>query len=118
MAIANAPNMVFDLSEVPEYARAYMVKGKNGYSFNQEIKDSILFEYHDVLNGNQIPEVDVIMARDFLSFVSLPDQEKLLLEFNEKLKKRGIIILGRNEQLSNDEWQSIGNDPVSAFLRN
>jgi purine-binding chemotaxis protein CheW len=118
MAIANAPNMVFDLSEVPEYARAYMIKGKNGYSFNQDIKDSILFEYHDVLNGNQIPEVDIIMARDFLSFVSVPDQEKLLVEFNEKLKKRGVIILGRNEQLFVEEWQPIGNDPVSAFLRN
>jgi purine-binding chemotaxis protein CheW len=110
--------MVFDLEDVPEFIRSFMVKGKNGYSFNQEIKDSILFEYHDILNGNQIPEVDIVIVRDFLSFVSLQDQEKMAAEFSEKLKKDGIVFLGRNEHLSVDEWQPIAKDPVSAFVRN
>jgi purine-binding chemotaxis protein CheW len=118
MAISAAPNMVFDLDEVPEYARAYMVKGKNGYSFNQEIKDAITFEYHDVLNGNQIPEVDIIIARDFLSFVPVQDQDRMIGELGEKLKKRGIILLGRHEQLPEDDWQPIAKDPVFAFMRN
>jgi purine-binding chemotaxis protein CheW len=117
MAISAAPNMVFDLDEVPEYARALMVKGKNGYSFNQEIKDAITFEYHDVLNGNQLPELDFVIARDFISFLTIQDQDKFITDFAEKLKKRGVVILGRNEQLSEDEWQPIAKDPVSAFMR-
>jgi purine-binding chemotaxis protein CheW len=118
LAISSAPNMVFDLDDVPEFMRGFMVRGKNGYSFSQEIKDSILFEYHDVLNGNQIPEVDIIIARDLLSFVSVQDQEKIITEFSEKLKRGGIVFLGRNEQLPVDSWQPIAKDPISAFVRN
>jgi purine-binding chemotaxis protein CheW len=118
LSISTAPNMVFDLDEVPEFIRGFMVRGKNGYSFSQEIKDMILFEYHDVLNGNQIPEVDIIITRDLLSFISLQDQEKLIAEFSEKLKRGGVVILGRNEQLPVDDWQPAAKDPVSAFVRN
>jgi purine-binding chemotaxis protein CheW len=118
LSISSAPNMIFDLDDVPEFIRDFMVKGKNGYSFNQEIKDSILFEYHDILNGNQIPDVDIIIARDFLSFVSLHDQERMIIEFSERLKKNGIVFLGRNEHLPVDDWQPIAQDPVSAFVRN
>jgi purine-binding chemotaxis protein CheW len=118
MAISAASNVVFDLDEVPEYARAYMVKGKNGHSFNQELKEAIVFEYHDVLNGNQTPELDIIVARDLLSFVTVQDQDRLIAEFAEKLKKRGVVLLGRNEQLSADDWQPVAKDPISAFMRN
>jgi purine-binding chemotaxis protein CheW len=118
MAISQAPNMTFDLEEVPEYCRSFMVSGKNGYSFNQVIKDSVLFEYHDVLNENQFPALDIILARDILSFFSEQDQEKLLATFAEKLKGQGLVILGRNEQLQGGEWLSAATDPVSAYLRN
>ena len=118
LAISSAPNMLFDLDEIPEYARGYMNKGKNGYSFNQEIKDAILFEFHDVLNDNNIPEVDIILARDLLAFFAAQDQEKMIREFSEKLKKQGIVFLGRNERLPEDDWQSLTKDPVSAFVRN
>ncbi|MDR2071435.1 MAG: chemotaxis protein CheW [Treponema sp.] len=118
LSISTAPNMIFDLEDVPEFLRSFMVKGKNGYSFSQEIKNSILFEYHDILNGNQIPDVDIIIARDFLSFVSLQDQEKIIAEFAEKLKKGGLVIVGRNEQLPLEDWQPVAKDPISAFARN
>ncbi|MDR0377517.1 MAG: chemotaxis protein CheW [Spirochaetaceae bacterium] len=118
LSISTAPNMVFDIGDVPKFIQSFMVRGKNGYSFSQEIKGSILFEYHDILNGNQIPGIDIIIARDFLSFISFQDQEKVVAEFSEKLKKGGLVILGRNEQLPVDDWQPIGKDPVSAFARN
>jgi purine-binding chemotaxis protein CheW len=117
MAIANAPNMVFELDEMPEYCRPFMIKGRNGYSFNQAIKDAIVFEYHDVLNSNALPELDMILVRDVLSFFPVTTQETLINEFFEKLKKRGVVIMGSNEVLSGDRWQSIGRDPVSAFMR-
>jgi purine-binding chemotaxis protein CheW len=118
MAISQAPNMSFDLDEMPEYCRPYMIRGKNGYSFNQEIKDSIVFEYHDVLNDNPLPELDIILVRDVLSFFPIQDQERLIASFVEKLKSRGIVILGRNEKLVGEEWLSLAADPVSAFMHN
>jgi purine-binding chemotaxis protein CheW len=118
MAISQAPNMVFDLDDVPEYCREFMVKGRTGYSFNQAIKDSIVFEYHDVLHDSPLPELDIILIRDLISFVSVPDQANLIAGFGEKLKSRGIVIIGKNEYLSENEWQSVGKDPVSAFVKN
>jgi purine-binding chemotaxis protein CheW len=118
MAISQAPNMTFDLEEVPEYCRAFMVSGKNGYSFNQVIKDSVVFEYHDVLNESQLPQLDIILARDIVSFFSAQNQEKILSVFVEKLKRQGLVILGRNEQLQGGEWLPVATDPVSAYLRN
>ena len=118
MAISQAPNMSFELEEVPEYCRSFMVKGKNGYSFNQEIKDSIVFEYHDVLNDNPLPDLDMVLARDLLSFFSEQDQNRLISRFSEKLKNRGLVIMGKNEELFGDSWTAVSGDPVSAFIHN
>jgi purine-binding chemotaxis protein CheW len=116
MAISQAPNMVFDLEEMPGYCRGFMVKGKSGYSFNQAIKDSIVFEYHDILNDNPLPDLDIILARDILSFLQDQDQERIINGFSEKMKDRGVVILGRNEELEGSEWRSMAADPVSAYL--
>ncbi|MCL2244408.1 MAG: chemotaxis protein CheW, partial [Treponema sp.] len=116
MAVSQAPNMVYELDELPEYCRAFMVHGKNGYSFNQEIKDSIIFEYHDVTNENALPELDIIVARDILSFISENVQTKVIETFSEKLKNRGIVFVGRNEELSGLMWHAIADDPISAFM--
>ena len=116
MAISQAPNLLFDLEDVPEYCRDYVVKGKNGYSFSQEIKDSIVFEYHDILNENPLPDLDFVLVRDVLSFLQVSDQEKIVASFEEKLKDRGIVILGKNEALPGVNWKYAGREPVSMFV--
>ena len=108
--------MTYNLEEVPEYCRPFMVRGTNGYSFNQLIKDSIVFEYHDITNENTLPEVDIILARDVLSFLPESVQTKVIQDFSEKLKNNGVVFLGRNEELNGVIWQSMADDPVSAFL--
>ncbi|MDR2792553.1 MAG: chemotaxis protein CheW [Treponema sp.] len=117
LAISNAPNMSFDLNEVPEYCRSFMSNGKNGYVFKPIIKDSIVFEYHDIVNEMQLPELDIILMRDLLSHLPVPGQDKQVAYFSEKLKKNGVVILGKNETIS-DNWRSIGQTPVSAFMCN
>jgi purine-binding chemotaxis protein CheW len=116
MAISQAPNMIFDLEELPGYCQNFMVKGKSGYSFNPVIKDSIVFEYHDILNDNPLPDLDMILARDVLSFFQIQDQERIIAGFLERLKNRGMVILGRNEELAGTEWRSMARDPVSAYF--
>ena len=116
MAVSQAPNMVFDNDDVPNYCKPYMVRGKTGYSFNQEIKDSIIFEYHDVVHDSTLPDLDIILVRDILSYLPEEDQDRLVERFSEKLKDKGIIFLGRNEELTGIIWQSLADDPVSAYL--
>jgi len=116
MAVSQAPNLIFDFEDMPEYCRPYAVKGRNGYTFNSVIKDSIVFEYHDITHNNALPDLDIIVARDILSFFKEEEQKRLIESFKEKLKSRSIVMLGRNEFLSGVEWDSIGRDPVSAFM--
>jgi len=118
MAVSQAPNMLYELEELPEYCRSLTVHGPNGYSFNQAIKDSIVFEYHDVKNENTLPEMDLILARDLLSYMPGPEQVRLLGDFSEKLKTRGLVIIGRNEELTGVLWQAVADDPVSAYIHN
>jgi len=115
MAISQAPNMVYDFEEVPEYCRSFMAKGTSGYSFVQAIKDLIVFEYHDIVNENPLPELDIILIRDVLSFLPAQEQTKLISGFAEKMKSHGVVFVGRNEELSGPGWRSLGNDPVSAY---
>jgi purine-binding chemotaxis protein CheW len=116
MAVSQAPNMTFELEELPDYCRSYMVRGSNGYSFNQEIKDSIVFEYHDVKNENTVPDLEIILARDVLSYLPADDQARIIGNFSERLKNRGVIFMGRNEELSGVIWHSMADDPISAYL--
>jgi purine-binding chemotaxis protein CheW len=115
MAVSQAPNMTFDLDELPEYCKPFVAKGRNGYSFNQVIKDSIVFEYHDVLHENPLPDLDIILIRDVLSYLPEPDQNRVIQDFAEKLKPGGLIILGKNEVITGGSWQPLGKEPVSAF---
>ena len=116
MAISQAPNMTFELDDVPDYCRPFMVRGKSGYSFNQAIKDAIVFEYHDIANENAIPDLDIILVRDVISYLSAEEQGRVINSFSEKLKNRSIVFLGRNEELSGLIWQLASDDPVSAYL--
>jgi purine-binding chemotaxis protein CheW len=116
MSIANAPNMTFEQADVPEYCRTFLAKARNGYSFNQQIKDSIVFEYHDITNENTLPDVDIVLCRDVLSFLPLPQQEKIIGDITEKLKTNGIVLLGKNEKFDTP-WRSVGKDAISAFMK-
>jgi purine-binding chemotaxis protein CheW len=118
MAISQAPNMVYDKNELPDYCQDFIVKGNNGYSFSQAIKDSIIFEFHDVLNENPLPALDIILVRDVLSYLAEQDQLKVIDGFKEKLKAKGLVILGRNEELSEVDWTSLSKEPVSMFSHN
>jgi len=118
MAVSQAPNITYDLEELPEYCRSYMVRGTSGYTFSPAIKDSIIFEYHDITNENTLPEMDYILVRDIISYLPAVEQQKLIADFAERLKTRGIVILGRNEELTGVEWSSVADDPVSAYMHN
>ena len=118
MAVSQAPNMLYELDELPEYCRQFTVHGPNGYSFNQVIKDSIVFEYHDIINENTLPELEIILVRDVVSFLSAQDQARVIAGFSDRLKNRGIVFMGKNEELTGAIWQSMADDPVSAYLHN
>lgn len=117
LSISTAPNLVFSREQVPEYAEPFLVQGINGYSFSEELKDTILFEYHDLLHRNEVPECDLILCRDVLSFLPTEQQSAVLDDFYNRLKPDGVLILGDNESVGDPGgWQSVPG-PVSVFRK-
>ena len=98
LGVSNASLLTVPASLEGTWLSPYLTKKANGENtFAQEIKDSIMFEYHDCKNTNVLPMLDVIFARDFLSFVDTKSQESILSEFFEKMKGNAIAIVGENE---------------------
>ncbi len=96
--IANAPLLTVSASDAAGWLAPFVQKSVTGeYTFTQEIKDIIMFEYHDIKNANALPMTDIIFARDVLSLVPPEEQKTILSDFDEKLKGNGILFLGENE---------------------
>ena len=117
--ISTAPNISFNKDLIPRYFMdgSYIIETPKGYQVVQELKDAIYFEYHDVLNQNIIPEIDVIIARDLFSFLKPIDQEKLIKEFVKKLKPGGILIIGKNEVLSDSSFEVIKGSNIVGYKK-
>ncbi|TVR90121.1 MAG: chemotaxis protein CheR [Spirochaetaceae bacterium] len=116
--ISTAPNLVFGADIIPTLYEPYLVEAKNGFAFSSQIKDAILFEYHDVANTNAVPNVDIIMARDLISFLPPKQQALVLNEFSDKTSSGALLILGQNEYVSETlGWQHVGSAIVNAYRK-
>jgi purine-binding chemotaxis protein CheW len=118
MNISNAPNLLFQEEDIPESMLDYTVEGQKGVQFNKEIRDALFFEYHNVLYPNPFPDVDLILARDLLSFQERENQKVLESEFLEKLKPGGIVIVGLNEKIVSEGFEDISIGSVRAYRKN
>ena len=106
LAISNAPMLAVPDDIASGIYESYITKTASGnLTFSKEIKDMILFEYHDCAHQNAVPDMDIILARDVLSFMNPNVQRTMIEEFREKLKDSGLIILGHNEAMpKQDGW--------------
>lgn len=119
LCISNAPLLSVPADVGSGWMSPFVSKKANGdLTFSQEIRDSILFEYHDCANTNTLPPVDIVFARDVLSFLPEASQKKLSVDFSEKLKGNGILILGQNETLEGDaRWTSKEVGSITVFSK-
>jgi chemotaxis methyl-accepting protein methylase len=69
-----------------------------------------------VLNSNPVPEVDFILCRDMVSFMSGAEQSRILGDFREKLKDGGTVFMGAHERMpAADGWAPVEGAAVSAY---
>ncbi len=119
LAISNAPMLTVPEEQIIGRYTPYLVQGVDGSrSFSQEIKDTIMFEYHDCTHQNTVPDADIIFARDVLSLMATDKQQALLEEFSEKLKPTGVIVLGANEAMPKQSgWLRQITGDIATFSR-
>lgn len=99
--VSNAPLLTLSEEASRDWYQPYLTRTVSGdYTFSKEIKDSIMFEYHDCANTNNLSDIDIIFARDIVSFLPESSQKTMINEFKEQIKGNGIIIVGDNEDIS------------------
>ncbi len=98
--VSNAGLMSVPANLASDWYAPNLTKKANGeYTFNQDVKDSIMFEYHDCKHTNALPMVDIVFARDVLSLLDEKSQEAVVNDFLEKMKGNAVAILGENEDM-------------------
>ncbi len=119
LSISNAPLLAVPSDVANDWYAPYITKKANGdFTFIPEIRDSILFEYHDCANTNNLPSCDIIFARDVLSFLPEVSQQAIVADFSEKLKGNGTVILGQNESLEeNNNWATTKVGTITIFSK-
>lgn len=99
--ISNAPLLTVPPEVASSWYAPFVVQSVSGsYSFKPEIKEMVLFEYHDCTHVSNMPVIDMVFSRDLVSFLKPEVQSALLEDFDEKLKGNGKLILGENETLA------------------
>lgn len=119
ISISNAPMLTVPDNAVTSWLKPYLSKNVSGANaFVQDIKDMILFEYHDCLNTGNMPSSDLIFCRDVLSFLPVQSQQTLVELFTDQLKGNGILILGENENIGvNGGWQEKMSGSVVVYTK-
>ena len=76
-----------------------------------------MFEYHDCVHTNTLPDIDIVFCRDLLSFLPEESQRTLLTDFEEKVKGNGIAIVGDNEDITAVGWKKQNSGPVAVYTK-
>lgn len=79
--------------------RWFIARGQH-FEVRQELKEAVLFEQLDLLNGPVPGGLDLISCRNLLIYMKSCLQDKLVKSFHKALKPRGLLFLGQYESLS------------------
>ena len=90
-----------DVATVPApYRDKYFEKlPDGGYSFSKELRRSMIFGRHDIIQDAPISRVDLLACRNVLIYVNAETQAAVLNRFNFALNDDGYLFLGKAEML-------------------
>jgi two-component system, chemotaxis family, CheB/CheR fusion protein len=86
--------------DVPQPMLAkYFELQEDRYLFNKELRRSVIFGRHDLLQDAPISRVDLLICRNCLMYFNTEAQARILARFHFALVPRGILFLGKAETL-------------------
>jgi two-component system CheB/CheR fusion protein len=83
----------------PELLQKYFERNGPKYTFNRDLRRSIIFGRHDLVQDAPISRIDLLLCRNTLMYFNADVQARILARFYFSLNPGGCIILGRAEML-------------------
>jgi two-component system CheB/CheR fusion protein len=89
-----------DLEPVPpELREKYFESASNRYVFRNDLRRSIIFGRHDLIQDAPISHLDLLTCRNTLMYFNAEIQSRIMAHFHFALNDRGYLFLGRAEML-------------------
>jgi two-component system CheB/CheR fusion protein len=102
-ALNQARQAVYSAKDVqlipPELQKKYFEFVGNNYVFRQDLRRSVIFGRHDLLQDAPISRLDLLVCRNTLMYFNSETQERILARFHFALNDMGYLFLGKAEML-------------------
>ncbi|MGN6393437.1 MAG: CheR family methyltransferase, partial [Gemmatimonadales bacterium] len=83
----------------PALLEKYFERQEDRYVFNKDLRRSVIFGRHDLIQDAPISRVDMLICRNCLMYLNTEAQARVLARFHFALVPRGILFLGKAETL-------------------
>ena len=83
----------------PELRARYFTRAGTAWVFDKELRRSVIFGRHDLLQDAPISRVDMLACRNALMYFNVQAQSRVLSRFYFALREDGFLFLGKAETL-------------------
>ncbi|MDB9317114.1 CheR family methyltransferase [Nodularia spumigena] len=102
-ALNQARQAVYSAKDVqlvpPELKEKYFEIAGNNYVFRQDLRRSVIFGRHDLLQDAPISRLDLLVCRNTLMYFNSETQGRIMARFHFALNDAGYLFLGKAEML-------------------
>jgi two-component system CheB/CheR fusion protein len=87
---------------IPDALRAkYFNRAAGSYAFKRELRRSVIFGRHDLIQDAPISRVDLLLCRNTLMYFNAEAQAQIMARFFFSVNPGGFLVLGHAEMLFN-----------------
>ncbi len=83
----------------PAYVEKYFVREGERFVFDKELRRSVIFGRHDLVQDAPISRVNLLVCRNALMYFNSEAQTRILARFHFALADGGVLFLGKAEML-------------------
>jgi len=89
-----------EIEDVPEALRdKYFDRAAKRYVLHKDLRGSVIFGRHDLVQDAPISHVDLLMCRNTMIYFNAETQSKILSRFRFAINQNGFLFLGKSETL-------------------
>lgn len=83
----------------PQLLERYFERSDSLYTFRHDLRRSVIFGRHDLLQDAPISRIDLLTCRNSLMYFNVEAQAKIIARFHFALNDSGFLFLGKAEML-------------------
>ncbi len=88
------------IGDIPEeLVEKYFDRNGDLYTFNRELRRSVIFGRHDLIQDAPISRIDLLLCRNTLMYLNAEAQARIMARFYFSVNPGGFLALGRAEML-------------------